>query len=77
MTPEQQHAFYEASGFHASSISFDIKLFVGGMSVVCAVGILVGLMHLLDSASPWDKMMFLLSLFGLSFILMLIFTYCA
>ena len=77
MTPGQQQAFYEASGFHASSLSFDFKLFVGGLSLICAVLILAGLMHLLNSTSPWDKMIFVLSVFALSFVLMMIFAYVA
>lgn len=77
MTPEQEQAFYDAAGFHASSISFDIKLFVGGIAIICSVFIIVGLMHLLNTNISWDKMIFLISIFALSFILMLIFTYCA
>jgi hypothetical protein len=77
MTPAQAQAFQDAAGFAASSLSFQVKLMVGGLAIVCALFILAGLMHLLNSNEPWDKMMFMLSVFGLSFILMLIFTYCA
>jgi hypothetical protein len=77
MTPAQAQAFQDAAGFAASGLRFEIRLMVGGLALVCALFILVGLMHLLNSNEPWDKMMFLLSIFGLSFILMLIFTYCA
>jgi len=77
MTPEQQQAFLDAAGFHAGGICFDIKLFVGGISVVCSVFILMGLMHLLNTNSAWDRMIFLISIMMLSFILMLILTYCA
>lgn len=77
MTPTQAQAFQEGAGFAAQSLSFEIKLLVGSFALVCALFILAGLMHLLNSNQPWDKMMFLLSIFGLSFVLMLIFTYCA
>lgn len=77
MSPEQQQAFLDAAGFHVDSINFDIKLFVGGIALICTLFILVGLMHLLNTNTPWDKMTFLLSIFALSFVLMLIFTYCA
>ena len=77
MTADQEQAFYEAAGFHASSLSFDMKLFVGGLSIVGALCILAGLMHLLNTASPWDKTIFMMSLFALSFILMMIFAYVA
>jgi len=77
MTADQEQAFYEAAGFHASSLSFDMKLFVGGLSIVSALCILAGLMHLLNTASPWDKTIFMMSLFALSFILMMIFAYVA
>jgi hypothetical protein len=77
MNPAQQQAFQDAAGFSASHISGEIKLFVGSFAVVCALFILVGLMHLLNSNTPWDKVIFMLSVFALSFILMMIFTYCA
>ena len=77
MTQTQQDAFLAASGFHASNLSFDIRLFVGGITILCAVGILVGLMHLLNSHSAWEKSLFLINVFALSFVLMMIFTYCA
>ncbi|HEX4044062.1 MAG TPA: hypothetical protein VHZ76_00160 [Gammaproteobacteria bacterium] len=77
MSPKQQDAFYAASGLHANGLNFDVRLFVGGITLIIAVLILAGLMHLLDSGSPWDKMVFFLSVFGLSFVLMLIFIYVA
>ncbi len=77
MTPAQQQAFYDAAGFHSSSLTFDLKLFVGGSALICAVLILTGLMHLLNSNGPWDKMIFVMSIFALSFILMMIFAYVA
>jgi len=77
MNAQQQEAFYAASGLHASGLSFDVRLFVGGIALIIAVLILAGLMHLLDSQSPWDKFVFVLSIFGLSFALMLIFIYVA
>jgi hypothetical protein len=77
MTPEQQQAFYDAAGFHASSLGFDLKLFVGGTALIGAIFILTGLMHLLNSNGPWDKMIFMISVFALSFILMMIFAYVA
>lgn len=75
MTSQQEEAFYAASGFHASSISTEIRLLVGVIAIIVALLVLAGLMHLLDSASPWDKFIFMLSIFGLSFVLMLIFIY--
>ena len=75
MNSTQEEAFNAASGFHAVALSFDIKLLVGGVTLVCAVLILVGLMHLLNSNSAWDKTLFMLSLFSLSFVVMLIFIY--
>lgn len=77
MTPTQEEAFNAAAGFHAAGLSFDLKLFVGGITLVCAVFILIGLMHLLNSNSAWDKTVFLISLFGLSFVVMLLFMYIA
>jgi hypothetical protein len=77
MTSSQQQAFYDASGFHAAHLSFDIKLFVGGVALVCSIFILTGLMHLLNSNSPWDRVIFMVSIFALSFVLMLIFSCCA
>lgn len=77
MTPAQQQSFQDAAGFTASLFSGEIKLFVGGIALVCALFILVGLMHLLNSSDAYDKVIFLVSIFALSFILMLIFTYCA
>jgi membrane-bound ClpP family serine protease len=66
-------AFYEAAGFQASSLKFVIKLGVGGVGIFCALMILVGLMHLLNSPSAWDKTVWLLSILGLSFMVMLVF----
>lgn len=77
MTPEQQQAFSDAAGFSASTLSAEIKLLVGGITLICALFILAGLMHLLNSNAPWDKMMFMISVMSLSFILMLVFSYCA
>jgi hypothetical protein len=77
MTPAQQQAFAAAAGFQASHLRFEIKLMVGSIALACAIFILIGLMHLLNSNAPWDKVIFMLSIFTLSFILMLIFTYCA
>lgn len=77
MTEIQQQAFYDAAGFYASSLSFDVRLFAGGFTIVCAILILAGLMHLLNSNSSWDKTVFILSIFGLSFVVMLLFIYIA
>jgi hypothetical protein len=77
MNPAEQQAFYDAAGFHASHITFDIKLFVGGLAIISALFMLTGLMHLLNTNAPWDRMMFMLNIFMLSFVLMLIFSYCA
>lgn len=70
-------AFYAGSGVPAHALSFDIRLMVGGVAILCALLILVGLMHLLNSNSAWDKLIFSISLFGLTFILMMVFMYIA
>ncbi len=77
MTPQQQEAFYAAAGFHPSGLSFDLRLFVGGMVLIIAILILAGLMHLLDSTSPYDKVILFLNVFALSVVVMLIFIYVA
>ncbi len=77
MTPDQESAFNAASGFRASGLSFDIKLLVGGIMLICCIFILAGLMQLLNSNSPWDKTVFILNLFFLSFVIMLVFMYIA
>lgn len=73
MNATQEAAFTAASGFSASSLSFDIKLLVGGITLIGSLIILSGLMQLLNSNSAWDKNLFILSLLGLSFVVMLIF----
>lgn len=77
MTPEQQSAFLAGSGIEAGTLVFMIRLLAGGAAVICAVFILVGLLHYLDSASPWDHNTFTVSLFVLAFILMMIFAFAA
>jgi hypothetical protein len=77
MTDVQKEAFYQASGFTTSGLTFDIRLLVGGIAIICSILILIGLVHLLNSNSPWDKNIFFLSLFALAFSLMLIFVYIA
>ena len=77
MTSAQTAAFYAGSHMSAKGLSFDIRLMVGGIALLCAVFILSGLMHLLDSNAAWDKTIFVLCLFGLTFILMMIFIYIA
>jgi hypothetical protein len=77
MSPTQEETFNAASGFHAASLSFDIKLLVGGVVLVSALFILGGLMQLLNSNSAWDKHVFLISLLGLSFVVMLLFLFIA
>jgi len=77
MTSDQEAAFLAASGIHADKLTFAIRLLVGGTAILCAVLILIGLMHLLDSNSSWDKMLFIICLLGLSFVMMMIFIYIA
>ena len=77
MNATSQQAFLDAAGISASALSFNLRLLVGGLMLVVAVLILGGLMHLLDSASAWDKMMFFLSVMALSFITMMVFIYIA
>jgi hypothetical protein len=77
MTAAQQSAFAAGSDIQASSFSHDIRLFVGGITLVIAVFILLGLMHWLNSKSPEDKTMFFIGIVTLSLTLMLIFTYCS
>lgn len=69
----QAQAFYDAAGFHAMSLKFAIKLWVGSVAIFCAVLILAGLMHLLHSHSAWDKTVWMLSVLGLSLVVMLVF----
>jgi hypothetical protein len=73
MTQTQAQAFFEAAGFQASSLQFVVKLWVGGIAIICAVWILAGLLKLLDSSAAWDKTVFLFSLFCLSFFITLVF----
>lgn len=77
MTPIQKQAFYDASGMHVSSTMFLVRLLVGGIAIICAVLILIGLMHLLDSKLAWNKTVFVICLFSLCFFLMLVFAYLA
>ncbi len=77
MNPEQQAAFFSASGIHSGTLVFWIRLLVGGFAIIGAVLILIGLLHYLDSNSSWDKNTFILSLFALAFVLMMIFTFVA
>jgi hypothetical protein len=77
MNPTQLDAFYNASGIHANGLSFDIRLFVGGVAIILSVLILVGLVHHLNSDSASDKSMFGLGIFGLMFTLSMIFIYIA
>ena len=77
MTPEQQQAFYQAAGFQASSITWDVRLLVGGLTIVCALLILVGLVHSLSSNSSIDYITFIASVFALGFIIMMMLIYIA
>ncbi len=77
MTPDQQAAFLAASGIKANSLIFLIRLLVGGVAVICAIFILVGLLHYLDAGTAWDKNTFILSVFMLAFVLMMIFAFAA
>ena len=75
MTSTQAQAFFEAAGFQASTLQFAIKLWVGSIAIFCALLILAGLLKLLDSTIAWDKTVFLFSLLGLSFFIMLVFIF--
>lgn len=77
MTDAQEQAFLAAAGFHTSSLMLLARLSVGGIAILCAVLVLIGLIHLLDSNSAWDKAVFLICTSGLSFVLMMIFIYLA
>lgn len=77
MTPTQKQAFFDASGMHASGLTFDIRLIAGSVALICALIILVGLMHYLHSDAVWDKHIFVVSIFALAFVLMMIFIYIA
>lgn len=77
MSPTQKAAFAAASGIQPSALSFDIRLFVGGIALIFSLLVLAGLMHLLNSNSAWDKTIFGISIFGLAFTLMMIFIYIA
>lgn len=77
MTPDQQNAFLAGSGIEAGTLVFVIRLAVGGLAVICAIFILVGLLHYLDSSSSWDHHTFTVSIFILAFILMMIFAFAA
>lgn len=77
MTPAQQQAFYNAAGFQASNITFDVRLLVGGLTIICVLLILVGLVHSLSSNSSLDYATFIGSLFALGFIVMMMLIYIA
>lgn len=77
MTPQQTQAFTQAAGFSADTLTFVIRLAVGGFAIVAAVMILMGLMHYLNTASGYDKVVFVMCLFTLMFVLTLIFAYAA
>lgn len=77
MTPEQQQAFYQASGFQAASITWDVRLLVGGLTIICVLLILAGLVHSLSSNSSIDYVTFIASLFALGFIVMMMLIYIA
>lgn len=77
MNPTQTAAFFAASGVHADGLSFDIRLFVGGIALIISVLLIAGLTHLLNSDRPNEKQQFLFGIFGLAFTLMMIFVYIA
>lgn len=77
MTGAQEQAFNAAAGFHASSLTLLVRLGVGGVAILCAVLVLIGLIRLLDTNSAWDKAVFLICIMGLAFSLMMIFIYLA
>lgn len=77
MTAQQIMVFTQAAGMAPSQLTFYIRLAVGGFAILIGILILVGLMRYLDTDSALDKTVFVLSLFGLVFSLMLIFMYIA
>ena len=77
MDPKQLAAFFNASGVHAEGLSFDIRLFVGGIALIMSVVLIAGLTHLLNSDRPNEKQQFLFGILGLAFTLMMIFVYIA
>lgn len=77
MTAQQAQAFAQAAGFSADTLTFVIRLAVGGFAIVVAVIILMGLMHYINTASDYDKAVFVMCLFALMFVLTLIFAYAA
>lgn len=77
MSPEQQAAFSAAAGISSNVLTFWIRLLVGGVAIICTLLVLIGLIHYLNSNSGWDKNIFITSLFGLAFVLMMIFIFVA
>jgi hypothetical protein len=77
MSPEQKAAFLAASGISTTMLTFWIRLLVGGVAIICALLILIGLIHYLNSNSGWDKNIFIISLFSLAFVLTMIFVFVA
>lgn len=78
MTPEQEQAFFMASGIHASSLNFLLRLGAGLLITVVSVFIMIGLIKLLEDGQIQDRLRFLLYLLSLATVLMLFFTFvCA
>jgi membrane-associated HD superfamily phosphohydrolase len=75
MTPAQQQAFLMASGIHASSLNFLLRLTAGLLITVVGIFIIIGLIKLLEDEQIQERMRFLLYLLSLATLLMIFFTF--
>lgn len=75
MTPTQQQSFYMASGIHADSINFLLRLSAGLLIIVVSLFILIGLIKLLEDGQIQDRLRFMLYLFSLASLLMVFFSF--
>ena len=77
MTPAQRESFYMASGIHAESINFLLRLSAGLLIIVVSLFILIGLIKLLEDGQIQDRFRFMLYLFSLASVLMVFFSFVA
>lgn len=75
MTPAQQQSFYMASGIHADSLNFLLRLSGGLLIIVVSIFILIGLIKLLEDGQIQDRLRFMLYLFSLASLLMVFFSF--
>ncbi len=75
MTLAQQRSFYMASGIHADSINFLLRLSAGLLIIVVSIFILIGLIKLLEESQIQDRLRFMLYLFSLAGLLMVFFSF--